>query len=328
VGASALEELGGLEEVKTYPELVKRIRDELEKKLSEKASEFSKSLSKIVDSIQGRAVGDRWRFDKIAAADAGSSTITLGDTMIAILAALYVKLDGSRFERGLANPLILEQGMDEADEEFMARVDNARETMLMRIAEKAVDDVELLIVDGPLIPIPRFRGEYVEAVRRLVNRCEEKGVVLAGFVKRPQQRFISMELGLGSRFRDSTILSAVLSAGECYPWPPRDHYARRARLTFRYTYLKTIADRRILPFRVDFPSYISDETAESVLSYILSTCDPMRGVPAMVMMADEEVKLSKRLIRDLYAEALESIISRFPERSWGSVMARWGEFYI
>ena len=316
------------EEIKTYPELVKRIRERLERKLSEKASEFSESLSKIVESIQGRAVGDRWRFDKIAAADAGSSTITLGDTMMAILAALYVKLDGSRFERGLADPIILEQGMDESDEDFMAKVDNARETMLMRIAARAVDDVDLLIVDGPLIPIPRFRGEYLEAVRRLVNRCEEKSVVLAGFVKRPQQRFISMELGLQSRFRDSTILSAILSAGECYPWPPRDHYARRVRLTFRYTYLKTISDRRILPFRVDFPSYISDETAESVLSYILSTCDPMRGVPAMVMMADEEVKLSKRLIRDLYAEALESIISRFPERAWGSVMARWGEFYV
>ena len=324
-----MEELRELEEeIKTYPELVKRIREKLERKLSEKASEFSKSLSKIVESIQGRAVGDRWRFDKIAAADAGSSTITLGDTMIAIVAALYVKLDGLRFDRGLADPIILEQGMDEADEDFMAKVDNARETMLMRIAARAVDDVDLLIVDGPLIPIPRFGGEYLEAVKRLVERCEEKNVALVGFVKRPQQRFISMELGLGSRFRDSTILSAVLSAGECYPWPPRDHYARRVRLTFRYTYLKTISDRRILPFRVDFPSYISDEMAESVLSYILSTCDPMRGVPAMVMMADEEVKLSKRLIRDLYAEALESIISRFPERSWGSVMARWGEFYV
>ena len=324
-----MEELRELEEeIKTYPELVKRIREKLERKLSEKASEFSKSLSKIVESIQGRAVGDRWRFDKIAAADAGSSTITLGDTMMAILAALYVKLDGSRFERGLADPIILEQGMDESDEDFMAKVDNARETMLMRIATRAVDDVDLLIVDGPLIPIPRFRGEYLEAVRRLVNRCEEKSVVLAGFVKRPQQRFISMELNLRSKFRDSTILSAVLSAGECYPWPPRDHYESRVKLTFRYTYLKTISDRRILPFRVDFPSYISDEMAETVLSYFLSTCDPGKGVPAMVMMADEEVKISKRLIRDLYAEALESIISRFPERSWGSVMARWGEFYV
>ena len=324
-----MEELGELEEeIKTYPELVKRIRDELERKLSEKASEFSRSLSKIMSSIRGKAVRDRWRFDKIAAADAGSSTITLGDRMMAILAALYVKLDGSRFDRGLANPIILEQKLNERDERFLARIDNTRETMLMKIAEKAADDVDLLMVDGPLIPIPQFGEEYVKAVRRLVERCCEKNVVLAGFVKRPQQRFISKELDLGSRFRDSTILSAVLSAGECYPWPPRDHYARRVKLTFRYTYLKTISDRRILPFRVDFPSYISDETAESVLSYILSTCDPVRGVPAMVMMADEEVKLSKKLIRDLYAEVLESLLSRFPERSWGSVMARWGEFYV
>jgi len=323
-----LEELREFEEVKTYPELVKRIRDELEKKLSEKASEFCKSLSKIMDSIQGRVVGDRWRFDKIAAADAGSSTITLGDTMIAILAALYVRLDGLGFERGLANPLILEQKLDEDEEEFMATVDNMRETMLMRIAEKTVDDVDLLIIDGPLIPIPRFKGEYLEAVRRLVKRCEKKNVALAGFVKRPQQRFISKELDLGSKFRDSTILSAVLSAGECYPWPPKDHYESRVKLTFRYTYLKTISDRRILPFRIDFPSYVSDEMAETILSYFLSTCDPNRGVPAMVMMADEEVKLSKRLIRDLYAEVLESLISRFPERSWGSIMFRWGEFYV
>jgi len=323
-----LEELREFEEVKTYPELVKRIRDELEKKLSEKASEFCKSLSKIMDSIQGRVVGDRWRFDKIAAADAGSSTITLGDTMIAILAALYVRLDGLGFERGLANPLILEQKLDEDEEEFMATVDNMRETMLMRIAEKTVDDVDLLIIDGPLIPIPRFKGEYLEAVRRLVKRCEKKNVALAGFVKRPQQRFISKELDFGSKFRDSTILSAVLSAGECYPWPPKDHYESRVKLTFRYTYLKTISDRRILPFRIDFPSYVSDEMAETILSYFLSTCDPNRGVPAMVMMADEEVKLSKRLIRDLYAEVLESLISRFPERSWGSIMFRWGEFYV
>lgn len=324
-----MEELEELEEeIKTYPELVKKIREELEKKLSEKASEFCKSLSKIMDSIHGRIVGDRWRFDRIAAADAGSSTIPLGDTMIAILAALYVKLDRSGFKRGLANPLILEQGLDEDDETFMSRVDNMREMMLMKIAEKTVDDVDLLIIDGPLIPIPRFRGEYLDAIRMLVERCEERDIALAGFVKRPQQRFISKELGLGSRFRDSTILSAVLSAGECYPWPPRDRYESRVKLTFRYTYLKTISDRRILPFRIDFPSYISDETAETILSYFLSTCDPSKGVPAMVMMADEEVKISKRLIRDLYAEVLESLISRFPERSWGSIMIRWGEFYL
>ena len=316
------------EEVKTYPGLVKKIRDKLERKLSEKASEFCKSLSKIMNSIQGKAVGDRWRFEKVAAADAGSSTISLGDVMIAILAALYVKLDGSGFKRELANPIVLEQNLNEDEKEFMARVDNMRETMLMKIAEKTVDDVDLLIIDGPLIPIPRFKGEYLDAVRRLVERCDERNVTLAGFVKRPQQRFISKELGLGSKFRDSTILSAVLSAGECYPWPPRDHYESRVKLTFRYTYLKTISDRRILPFRVDFPSYISDEIAETVLSYFLSTCDPGKGVPAMVMMADEEVKISKRLIRDLYAEVLESLISRFPERSWGSIMARWGEFYV
>ena len=89
-----MEELRELEEeVKTYPELVKKIRDKLERKLSEKASEFCKSLSKIMNSIQGKAVGDLWRFEKVAAADAGSSTISLGDVMIAILAALYVKLD-------------------------------------------------------------------------------------------------------------------------------------------------------------------------------------------------------------------------------------------
>jgi len=314
------------EEVKTYPELVKLIRIKLENYLQDKLSSFRDSISSL-PSISGYRVEPRFWFRSMAAVDAGSFTITMAEKHVSVISALAILRSDSGFRRRIMSPMIIEQRRSEKDHDFMKRVDMCRESLLMKLAEKIVDEKpELILVDGPLISIPLFEEEYLDAVRSLIRRAQEEDVILAGFVKRPQSEFIASSLNLS--FMDSVILSSCLKGSECYPWPAEERLDDRARLMLRYTYLKTSNDHRILPFRIDFPSHVDEADQLKVLSHIMATCDPVKGVPAMLLMVDEEVKLSRRLIKDIYQEAVERLMGRYPRNSWGAMMTRWGEFWL
>ncbi|MDT7878104.1 MAG: hypothetical protein RQ798_00340 [Candidatus Caldarchaeales archaeon] len=62
-----------------------------------------------------------------------------------------------------------------------------------------------------------------------------------------------------------------------------------------------------------------------VLRHIVATSDPVKSVPAIVSKADEEVKMSRRLVRELYKEVFEREASRAEPRLWSLVTLRWGE---
>jgi hypothetical protein len=62
-----------------------------------------------------------------------------------------------------------------------------------------------------------------------------------------------------------------------------------------------------------------------VLRHIVATSDPVKSVPAIIAKADEEVKMSRRLVRELYREVFEREAGRVDPRLWALVTLRWGE---
>jgi len=314
------------EEARTHPELVKLMREELREYLAQLLEEFLREIKPKLDSITPKRLDPKANFQVLAAADSGSFNVVLADRLIAIITTLSVISERSNIRRIIRKPVICEQRRNESEQAFNIRVDSERETRLVELAADVVKkyDLEAMILDGPLIP--RFRGAHISAIRNLVEIGEKRRIPVAGFVKRPESGYLFRNQD--PEFLDSAILSACLNAGECYPWPPKKILDERTGMKFQYTYLKTTSDRRILPFRIDFPNYLDDESCKRILEHMLAITDPLKGVPAIIMMADEEVKLSKKLMRDLYAECVASLMSKYPEKSWGVVMTRWGEFWL
>jgi hypothetical protein len=309
------------EEVKTYSELIIRIHSKLLSEMEGWVSSFRKTVEGL--EVSGEKIDGAPVFDGVVGAvDGGSSIIPFADRLVGIASALSISIEADEsYRRRIIEPKILLQERDEGDGEFMDRVDMERETMMMSLANKTIEDVELLMVDGPLIPRPEYIGEYLYQLRRLLEKAEGEGKLLVGFVKRPQSMFVEEFRGLG--FTDRAILSSLLGKLQVYPWPPRTHEVRFFEL--RYTYIKLLDPPLPGVFRLDFPKHLSDEEILSIIGYVAASSDPWRGVPAIILKADEEVKMSKRLIADLYRDCFSKISSNIDPSLWSPLAPRWGE---
>lgn len=315
-----------VEEVKTYSEIVVSLREELQRYMEREAEKFSQDMETVdVESLKPLRVDPaRPRsFRKIAAVDGGSGILSFADREVGFIAAIAVIDDGRRHVRKIARPKILTQRYGEDEGDFSDRLDVERETLLIEVARK-ISNLDLLMVDGPLIPRPKYVGEYLLQLRSLIEESEKDNRLLVGFVKRPQSRFLVAEEFGGKGFYDRTILSALLEKGEAYPWPPRIRELKSVPAA-KYTYLRLMDPPSPSVFRLDFPAYLDDERIHDILSYILRTSDPVVGVPALLMKADEEVKISKRLVVELYRECFENLVGRFDPKLWSPLAPKWGE---
>jgi hypothetical protein len=307
------------EEVKTYSELIVKIRSKLLSEMEGWVSSFRKTVEGL--EVSGEMIDDTPVFDGVVGAvDGGSSIIPFADRLVGIASALSIQVDES-YRRRIVEPRILLQERDEDDGEFMDRVDMERETMMMSLANKTIEEVELLIVDGPLIPRPEYIGEYLYQLKRLLEKAEGEGKLLVGFVKRPQSMFIEEFRELG--FTDRAILSSLLGKLQVYPWPPRAHAVRFFQL--RYTYIKLLDPPLPGVFRLDFPKHLSDEEILSIIGYVAASSDPWKGVPAIILKADEEVKMSRKLMVDLYRDCFSKVSSSLDPSLWSPLAPRWGE---
>jgi hypothetical protein len=71
------------------------------------------------------------------------------------------------------------------------------------------------------------------------------------------------------------------------------------------SYLRLSKDWNAPPIRLDLPAYCIDEI-DTVADYCYATSYG-NGLPLAIVKADEEVKVSKRFIADVYSEALSRI---------------------
>ncbi len=305
------------EEVKTYSQLIRRLEDRLTHFMDTEAEKFASAVSMFTPPRRIIISPSRknWR---VAAVDGGSSILPFADVNVGFAAALAVIHDDEH-RRRIMEPKLLIQEYGEDDGEFSDRLDIERETMLLMLAQKVVEEnkPDLLIVDGPLIPRPKYVGEYVYQLKSLIELCKERDVMVAGFVKRPQSRYLST---LGT---DRSLLSATLEKNEACPWPPATPPTEKT--DAKYTYIKLLNEPEAGVFRIDTPPYIDDSRALEILEYITYSSDPVHGPPALIMKADEEVKISRRLVTDLYKSCIHRVLSNVPRKLWAPLVPRWGE---
>lgn len=309
------------EEIKTYSQLVALLENQLTSFMDREVARFESLLGmfqpppsvKVTPSPKG------WR---VAAVDGGSGILSFADIDIAFVAALAVIDDGQAFRRRLIQPKLLTQEYGESEGDFADRVDVERETMMLELAQRVIheESPDLLVVDGPLIPRPKYVGEYVLQLKTLLRLGSETMVI--GFVKRPQSRYLS-KLPL----TDRALLSTRLEKFSASPWPPATATAFEdmTDITVRYTYLRLLEEPEAGVFRIDMHHSIDDATAKEILSYIAHASDPQKGPPAILMKADEEVKMSRRLVAELYRSCFTTVTSKTEPRLLAPLILRWGE---
>jgi len=322
------------EESYTHPEVIAKIR--------EKLAEYFKTVAEATERIDstgfagseiGRLGEHTSGFSKIGVVDGGSNILSLNVGYIGVVTSVGIVIEENRVvARFAADPQIVPSNPRELPEYespsvIESIIDKTREALVFENALRILrEGVDLLVVDGPLIPYGalakrlmessseeeawrRYRRAVIELHRASINR----DVNLVGFVKRPRSRYIASLRGLNGF--DHVILSQLLQPGEYYPEPPLElsglktvfHEKEVAELVEaikpRAVYLRLTESTP--PYRVDIGHTIRSH--RDILSYLYST-RTRDGVPFIIMKADEEAKITRRLIKELYEDILHDYI--------------------
>ncbi len=330
-------------------ELVAKVREKLVEFLSRVPEVSSRKEEKVNYSrVRGGFVSESsmWAPGRIAVVDGGSNIISLNAGFLGIVASLGIIVEGDRVvRRVVAEPEIVpsnpeELGLYETLDQIVSVLDKIREAKVFETATKLLNwNPELLIIDGPLIPygalakvatelriekaaLKRYRG----AVIRLHRESLKTKTSVIGFVKRPRSKYLREILGFKDIY-DHVVLSATLREGEYYPNPPMEvpaspewfHELDIVKLVRevkpKFTFIRM--NKSLPPFRVDF-GHLTRGYAE-ILNYLYST-RTRDGIPYVIMKADEEVKITRKLIRELYEDALHSCIVKYFEKGFHTLI--------
>ncbi len=340
--------MGEAEEiVHPFPKLVHDIRSKLIKFFEDLAQmDYDKVVKRVTSSIFGvgcvRAVD--WIPGRLAVVDGGSNIISMNAGFLGICCAVAVLIRNCRevyLKEHCPPETVPEEPADlvnfETLEQVSSVVDKLREAMVFELALKIIREhpVDLLIIDGPLIPYGALAkivtgGEYErnalqryrEAVLKLLEEAKSKETPVIGFVKRPRSTLL-FHMGLiDDRIYDHIALSHVLKEGQYYPYPPEKiepspgliHVPEILEVVEKmkpsFTFLRLTEGTA--PFRIDFLN-VDQSLAEKILSF-LYRARTRDGVPYPVMKADEETKVSRKLIMELYDDALHHYIVKMIRR--------------
>jgi len=338
------------EEVEVYPnpDLVARLRDKLIEFFNSLAdvldSSTAVSLSdciRVLEDLRGRIVSPSWRPRRVGVVDGGSSILSLSAGYVGVVASIGVVIDGDRVvEKVVSEPIVFPETPKELvnyyDEEVVdSVVDKLRESLVFETSVELLKrGVDLLIVDGPVAPyaaLGRIVAEeriekealmrYREAVLKLHREAHSYGVDVVGFVKRPRSRSLKrLTETCRSEVFDHVALSVLLKDGEYFPEPPRTVSPEEVKgrpqlaeliemLAPKHVYVRFTASTP--PFRVECCTLRNSYSDILGFLYEARTRD---GVPYPVMKADEEVKMSRKLIKELYEDVLHEYIVRYGVR--------------
>jgi hypothetical protein len=265
---------------------------------------------------------------QVIGVDAGSQLIPLASRQYAVLGALAYSLpEGGRF---FLQPKFISQSYNSSIGKFRSRIDLLRETMLFETACKYLDqnkNVDAIIIDGPLaisnwtlkIGEEKARINLVKTINKLLFKCQKYGVTIAGIVKRPTSRHLVKLLGLEQKteYTDSFLMLHTLEVGErteIFNLNNSLGIASNKRkpmaginIPIYSTYVRLSKEWKNPPIRLDIPSYCLDQL-DDIANYCYATTY-WHGIPLVIVKADEEVKVSKKFVSDIYNEAL-NIVSR------------------
>ncbi len=317
----------------TTPEsssLYYNIRNILIKDVSENILDENPTIQKIVTEVKEKIkilpIEKNLVYKKAAGVDAGSQILPLASRRYAIISALAYRIpEGKSY---FLQPESFSQPYTTSKNRFRNIVDIRRETKLYETALMFIEknkDTEILLIDGPLVlsnwwktaGTERDKHKLLSTVKKLLHHCKENEVKIAGIVKRPSARYMVHHLGLQSQtdLPDSYLLLHALKTGErTETFSPRTALKNVKKPTafmdsigvpIYSFYSRLTRDWHIPPIRIDLPLFTL-EYVEDVADYCYST-SIWNGLPLPIVKADEEARISKELVGEIYQEILGKI---------------------
>jgi hypothetical protein len=260
-------------------------------------------------------------FKRVVGVDAGSQIIPLAARQYAVFSALAYSLpQGSRF---FLQPESMSCTYSMGVDRFKGSVNLCREAKLYETAYKFIENgnnPELVLIDGPLAfsswwqktGTEKERLRLFKSIRNLLNTSQEKGIIIAGIVKRPSARYLIHyhRLAKDTDLSDSFLMHLTLKEGErtdIFSINTALMLSGKNKLPMNLaespiysTYCRTTNDWSIPPIRIDVPAY-SLANIDEITDYCYST-SYWNGIPLAILRADEDVKVSRRFIGDIYSE--------------------------
>jgi len=298
--------------------------------------------AQLKDEIRIFPIRKKEVFINVAGVDAGSQIIPLASRQYAIIGALVYRLPNC--ERFFLSPESIVQNYNESKNMLSTVVNLRREAKLFETAYQFLEnypDTELVLVDGPLAFSNWWwngcedgeRRRLVDSINQLLFHCRDNDILLAGIVKRPSARYLLHYLGLVNEMglNDVSVLHKVLSSGE-----RTDIFSPQTalRIAAKNSYFMDVIDCPIYsfyarmspewnvpPIRIDLPVY-SLGYIDDIAGYCYST-SLWQGIPLPIVRADEEVKVSRKFIADVYSEILARVGREGGEFS--QLVPYWGE---
>jgi len=329
-----------------HPNLCLAIRNLLLKEVSNDVEEESPVVRELAARLRLELsifeMSKRDPFQAVAGADAGSQVLPLASRRYAVISAMVYSLpSGSRFflpPESLTYPYTL------SGERFKGTVSVRREAKLYETACSFIEKnpgVRLMLVDGPLAfsnwwsvtGHRRDRQRLIDAVNRFLRLCMEEDVIVAGVVKRPSARYLIYQLKLQDEtdLPDAFLLLQALRPGErTEVFSPRSALRRVVRVTpfmdsvccpIHSFYGRFSQDWFIPPIRIDLPAF-----SLAYLDEIADYCywsGFWNGVPLPIVRADEEVRISRRFMGEIYNEIVSCVGRRTGRVS--HLAPYWGE---
>ncbi len=263
---------------------------------------------------------------QVLGVDAGSQIIPLAAMQYAVFGALAYSFPNGR--RYFLQPESMSQPYGDSMKHFRGQMDIRREAMLYETAYSYLEnyqDIEAIFIDGPLafsnwwarVGREKDRQRLIDAVNKLLHICNRLDIIVAGIVKRPTARHLIHFLGLKDEveYTDSFVMLHALEAGErTEVFSPKTGLRMAQRnspfmdavdVPIYSSYLRLSKEWQVPPIRLDVPAYCLDEL-EPLANYCYAT-SYWNGLPLPIVKADEEVKVSKRFIADVYSEALSRV---------------------
>lgn len=329
----------------TYPRLCLALRNLILNEVSKDAQKDLLRLPQVVSAIKEKLalfpVEHKITYDKVAGVDAGSQRVPLASRWFALIAALVYRLPNA--ERYFTNPEAIKLPYSFSGEKFHEIVSLRREAKLFETSASFLMNrgpVDLILIDGPLAfgnwwvnkGEKQDRTALISSINLLLNLCVEKGVAIAGVVKRATARYLINYLGLRqtTSLSDAFILLQILKPGERTDiFSPREALKRTVRAApfmdridhpiFSF-YMRSSSSHLSPPIRIDIPEFMLD-SVDALAGYCYSTA-VRDGIPLPIVKADEEVRVTKRFVSEIYSELIPRLEKRF---GVSSILAReWG----
>ena len=331
-------------------------------KLAKFSKEWYKDLNVmgLRDYVGTLSLNNMPNYESYVAVDGASFMLNLMIGIIGLYAIIAIKFPEIKriyYSDSFGVIPVVERVQDVSDTLTFSRIlDLSREIAFLRTCIKLVREYELdlIVLDGSLLPVPKTGLEdkhellnilyrkYTEYMLTLHETCRRKGIPLVGFVKRVRSKFLTektsyVEVMLADEIReilsqqhqvyDNLLAEFFLKFKEYFPKVlPTVRYKDLPNLSTSFVLVKT--SRSLPPYRVDFGgalvsgNRVDEDECLRALNFLCRETTT-EGIPYCILKVDEEVKLSRALMSDLYDDIVHKYFKEAGDFSF--VLTLWGE---